>query len=225
MGLEEINIIKDRTFDDFMVGESNKEAYQAALHCVTQFDNQHNWLWIYSDTGLGGTHLLHAIVNQLLEQQPNIRIKHIHTERLVSSYRQASSQNELTKFKERYRELDCLLLDDMQYLLGFGYEHIDAQAELNGILSMLLLRKTLIFFTADRAIKELPESDAKHLFSRGKKATISQPEITLKKQLGKHFSLQNGYELPDEIISFISQKVASNIRVLENLVNSICYEI
>jgi chromosomal replication initiator protein len=92
MGLEEINISEDRTFDNFMVGEFNKEAYQAAFQCVTQFGNQHNWLWIDSDTGLGGTPLLHAIVNQLFQQQPNKRIKHIHTERFVSSYRQASSK-------------------------------------------------------------------------------------------------------------------------------------
>lgn len=225
MDLEKRNIREGKTFDNFIVGESNEEAYQAALHCVTQLDNQHNWLWLYSDTGLGGTHLLNSIENQLLEQQPNIRIKHIHTERFVTSYRQEISQNELTKFKESYRELDCLLLDDMQYLLGFGYEHIDAQAELNGILSTLLLRETLVVFTADRSINDLPESNIKILLNQCKQVTISQPEITLKRQLAKHFSLQRGYELPNEIVSFISQQEAGNIRGLANQVNSLCHEI
>lgn len=128
MDFEQRKISEDRTFDNFMIGESNNGAYQAALHCVTQFGKKNNWLWIYSENGLGGTHLLHAIGNQLLEQQPNIRIKHIHTQSLVTSYRQASSQNELTKFEESYRELNCLLLDDMQYLLCSGYEHTDIQS-------------------------------------------------------------------------------------------------
>jgi chromosomal replication initiator protein len=225
MDFEERNIREDKTFDNFMVGESNKEAYQAAFNCVTQVDNQHNWLWIYTDTGLGGTHLLHAIGNLLLEQQPNIRVKQIHTERFVNSYRQASSQNELTKFRQYYREIDCLLLDDMQYLLSFDYKHIDVQEELNGILSTLSLKETLVVFNADRPINDLPESNIKHLLSRCKQTTISLPEITLKKQLVKHFALQGGYELPDEIICFISKQYAYNIRAIEGLVISMLAKI
>ncbi|MEI6893481.1 MAG: DnaA/Hda family protein [Colwellia sp.] len=192
---------------------------------MTQVDNQHNWLWIYSENGLGGTHLLNSIGNQLLEQQPNIRIKQIHTERFVTSYRQARSQTELTKFKESYRELDCLLLDDMQYLLCFGYEHTDAQAELNRILSILFSGEILVVFTADRLIKELPVSNIKHLLTRCKQATISQPEITLKKRLSQHFSFKRGYELSDEIVSFISQQEAGNIREIEGQVNRIVGEV
>jgi chromosomal replication initiator protein len=225
MEFKQTNLRADRTFDNFMIGESNKYAYQAALHCVTQFGKNNNWLWLYSENGLGGTHLLNAIGNQLLEQQPNIRIKHIHTERFVTSYRQAISQTELTKFEESYRELDCLLLDDMQYLLCFGYEHTDIQSELNNILSTLILGGKLVVFTADRPINELPESNIKPLLNPCKQVTISQPEITLKKQFAKHFALHHGFELPDDTISFISQKKAGNIRVLANQVNSLCHEI
>jgi chromosomal replication initiator protein len=225
MDSAKINIKESLSFDNFMVGESNREAYQAAFNCVTQVDNQHNWLWIYTDTGLGGTHLLHAIGNELLEQQPNIRVKQIHTERFVLSYRQVSSQNELAKLKESYRELDCLLLDGMQYLTHFGYEHNDIQSELINILSTLNLGRKLVVFIADRPINELPESNIKHLLSRCKQTTVSQPEITLKKQLTKHFALQQGYELSDEIISFISKQYACNIRTIEGLVISMLAKI
>jgi chromosomal replication initiator protein len=213
------------TFNNFMVGESNKEAYQAAFDCAIQFSKQNNWLWIYSENGLGGTHLLNAIGNQLLGLQPNIRIKKIQTESFVTSYLQARSQTELTKFEESYRELDCLLLDDIQYLLCFGYEHTDIQSEFNNILSTLILGRKLVVFTADRPINELPESNIKLLLNQCKQVTISQPEITLKRQLAKHFAFKRCYELPDEIVSFISQQEAGNIRELANQVNSLCHEI
>lgn len=80
-------------------------------------------------------------------------------------------------------------------------------------------------FTADRPINELPESNIKLFLNPCKQVTISQPEITFKRQLAKHFSLQRGYELPDEIVSFISQQEAGNIRALANQVNSLCHEI
>lgn len=92
-------------------------------------------------------------------------------------------------------------------------------------MSTLILGRKLVVFTADRPINELPESNIKLFLNPCKQVTISQPEITFKRQLAKHFSLQRGYELPDEIVSFISQQEAGNIRALANQVNSLCHEI
>ena len=225
MNFEEVGVRADRNFDNFMIGESNKEAYQTAFDCAAQFGEQYNRLWIYSENGLGGSHLLHAIGNELLGLQPNIRIKQIHTERFVNSYRQANFQNEMAKFQESYREPNCLLLDDMQYLLCSCSEHTDIQEEFIHILSTLFSGDVFLAFTADRPINELPKSNIKLLLNQCKQVTISLPEITLKRQLAKYFSLQRGYELPDEIVSFISQQEAGNIRELEGQVNLMLCEI
>lgn len=225
MSIEKTTIRADRTFDNFIVGESNQKAYQAALNCATQFGKQQGWLWIYSDTGLGGTHLLHAIGNKLLKKQYKLKTKHIHTERFAHNYKQALSKSDTAQFIENYSKIDCLFIDDIQYLLFFGYTYPKVINGLNKILSKLFLRKALVVFTADRPWQQLPESSFKKLAINCNQVTISQPEIALKKKISCHFFLGNGYELSDEIITFITEQEAGNIRELEGQINRIIQEI
>ena len=98
MTIEKINIRVDRTFDSFKISESNLHAQQEALVCVTHFNKEQRLLWLYSDTGLGCTHLLQAIGNQLLEKQPHVKIQHIHSERFTTEF--SHTLNEKKEFDE-----------------------------------------------------------------------------------------------------------------------------
>ncbi len=225
MDFKEANIRTDLTFDNFKVGESNKKAYEAALTCSALNGNQHNLLWIYADTGLGCTHLLHAIANQLLSKQQNIKVKKIHAQAFVTNYQHAIFKNELTKFKDCYGKFDCLLLDDMQYLLCFGYAHRNEQEQLIDILLELSLRKTLTVFTADRSFLQLEESKLKCLLKSSNQVKITKPDVALKTQIVNQYALKKGYKLSGDVLKFIAQQKSINIRALEGQVAMIMNEV
>jgi chromosomal replication initiator protein len=219
MEFEQTNLRVQLSFNNFIVGESNKKAYQEALSCTTRFDHENKWLWIYSGTGLGNTHLLHAIGNKLFEQQPNLRIKHIHIERFYFELKQSREKGNLAQLVAYYRELDCLLIDGMTLLMPrIGWTNC-LKEELYVILSTLKERQKLVVFTADSTWHRLPRSKIKRLLNRCQAVNILLPDITLKTQLAKHFTLQDGYELSDKLISFISHQKADNIREIKGQIN------
>ncbi|MBU2872122.1 DnaA/Hda family protein [Colwellia sp. E2M01] len=226
MTFEQTNIKENLTFEKFIVGESNKKAYQAALNLTLEITKK-EWLWISSCTGLGNTHLLHAIGNKLVEQESNLSIKQIHTHFFMLKVLESQQNDSLNQLIEYYNNIDCLLLDGMTCSI---MRRLSVSTHIREVLyAILLTRKKggkLTVFTSDlpKDSSQHQSSSIKRLLNDCKSVTILQPGITLKKQLIRHFALQHGHEFSDDIISFISEQEASNIRELEAQINWIFLE-
>ena len=227
MDFEGTNIRKSSTFKNFIVGESNREAYRAALYCANNFPKKADWLWIYSYTGLGNTHLMNAIANELFESQQNLNIKQIHIERFVNEVMESRIKGVTSLLIKDYCELDCLFLDGMtMYHSGMSNGVALSEEYLYNILLALRDRGKLVVFTADKAWHELSLSKMNRLFSLSncKMVSITRPDLALKKELVKHFSFQKGFNFEDEIMTFIASQEAGNIREIEGMVNRIFYQ-
>ena len=227
MDFEGTNIRKNSTFKSFIVGESNRVAYRAALYCANNFPKKADWLWIYSYTGLGNTHLMNAIGNELFESQQNLNIKQIHIECFVNEVMESRIKGEISLLIKDYCDLDCLLLDGMtMYLSGMSNGVAVSVDFLYNILLALRDRDKLVVFTADKAWHELSLSKMNRLFSLSncKVVSITRPDLALKKELVKHFSFQRGFNFEDEIMTFIASQEALNIREIEAIMNRIFYE-
>ncbi|MBM4218154.1 MAG: chromosomal replication initiator protein DnaA [Gammaproteobacteria bacterium] len=203
----------DFTFASFVEGKSNQLARAAAIQVGENPGHAYNPLFIYGGVGLGKTHLMHAVANLMRERNPAARIAYVHSERFVSDMVRALQHNTIAEFKQTYRTLDALLIDDIQFFAGKN----QSQEEFFHTFNALLEGQQQIILSCDRYPKEVSglEERLKSRFGWGLTVAIEPPELETCVAILMAKSQAAGGELPEEVAFFIAKRIRSNVRELE----------
>jgi chromosomal replication initiator protein len=212
------NVRVKYTFDNFVEGKSNQLARAAASQVADNPGAAYNPLFIYGGTGLGKTHLLHAVGNGILQNNPNAKIAYMHSERFVQDMVKALQNNEMEKFKQYYRSVDALLIDDIQFFAGKDR----TQEEFFHTFNALLEGNQQIILTSDRYPKEVAVEDRlKSRFGWGLTIAIEPPELETRVAILKRKAQESHINLADEVAFFIAKRLRSNVRELEGALNRV----
>ncbi len=201
------------TFETFVVGPNNQLAHAAAL-AVSQAPAQaYNPLFIHGSTGLGKTHLMHAIGHSILQRNPEAKIAYLSTEKFTNEYIHAIQENALTKFRQRYRNVDVLLIDDIQFLSG--KERI--QEEFFHTFNDLFESQKQIVLSSDRPVTEIATLEARLVsrFQWGLSADIQSPDFETRVAILRTKAATLKVDLPQSVVEFMAQHISKNIRRLE----------
>ena len=202
------------TFANFVEGKSNQMARAASMQVATNpRDTDNNPLFIYGGVGLGKTHLMHAIGNWMLEQNPRANVVYLHSEQFVAEMVTALQHNRINEFKRLYRSVDALLIDDIQFFAGKER----SQEEFFHTFNRLLERERLVVLTSDRYPKEIHglESRLKTRFGGGLPIGIEPPELETRAAILMNKAAATEIAFPDEVAYFIARRMQSNVRELE----------
>ena len=201
------------TFDNFVEGKSNQLAKAASIQVSENPGSSYNPLFFYGGVGLGKTHLMHAVGNMMLQKNPQARITYIHSERFVSHMVKALQHNAIDAFKQHYRSLDAILVDDIQFFAGKER----SQEEFFHTFNALLEGGSQIILTCDRYPKEVDglEERLKSRFGWGLPVCIDPPELETRVAILQKKAEEANIELPSEVAFFIAKRIRSNIRELE----------
>lgn len=212
------NVRDKYTFDNFVEGKSNQLARAAASQVADNPGSAYNPLFIYGGTGLGKTHLLHAVGNGILANKPDAKIAYMHSERFVQDMVRALQNNEMEKFKQYYRSVDALLIDDIQFFVGKDR----TQEEFFHTFNALLEGNQQIILTSDRYPKEVDVEDRlKSRFGWGLTIAIEPPELETRVAILKRKAEESNINLADEVAFFIAKRLRSNVRELEGALNRV----
>ncbi|TPH13233.1 chromosomal replication initiator protein DnaA [Litorilituus lipolyticus] len=213
------NVRVNYTFDNFVEGKSNQLARAAASQVADNPGAAYNPLFIYGGTGLGKTHLLHAVGNGILLNKPNAKIAYMHSERFVQDMVRALQNNAMEKFKQYYRSVDALLIDDIQFFAGKER----TQEEFFHTFNALLEGNQQIILTSDRYPKEIDGVDdrLKSRFGWGLTLAIEPPELETRVAILKRKAEESHINLADEVAFFIAKRLRSNVRELEGALNRV----
>ena len=207
------NLSANFTFDTFVEGKSNQLPKAAAVQVANHPGDAYNPLLIYGGVGLGKTHLLHAVGNQMLAKNPAANIVYLHSERFVADMVKALQHNAISEFKRYYRTVDALLIDDIQFFAGKER----SQEEFFHTFNTLLEGQSQIILTCDRYPKEVEglEERLKSRFGWGLTQAIEPPELETRVAILQRKAELLNVELPSEVAFFIGKRIRSNIRELE----------
>ena len=201
------------TFEGFVAGKSNQIARAAAIQITENPGTSYNPFFIYGGVGLGKTHLMQSVGNRLNKNNQKMKVAYVHSERFVGEMVSALQHNTINSFKNQYRSLDVLLIDDIQFFAGKER----SQEEFFHTFNVLLEANKQIIITSDRYPKEIRglEERLKSRFGWGLTVCIDPPELeTCVAILMVKASLE-GFDLPEEVAFFIANKIRSNVRELE----------
>lgn len=201
------------SFDNFVQGKSNQIAHAASLQVAGNVGGAYNPLFIYGGTGLGKTHLMHAIGNVIQKQNKDSRVVYLHSERFVADMIKALQHNAIDEFKRFYRSVNALLIDDIQFFAGKER----SQEEFFHTFNTLLENQQQVILTCDRYPKEVDglEERLKSRFGWGLTVAIEPPELETRVAILMSKAQQMGIELPNEVAFFIAKRIRSNVRELE----------
>ena len=217
---QEGNPFGNYTFDRFVVGSTNKFAFIAAQKVADQPGGSYNPLFIHGQSGLGKTHLLHAIANRIRELHPEYRIIYIKSEdfvnELITNLRRGIDMQE---FRDKYRKVDLFLMDDVQFIAGKD----SSEEELFHTFNTLYEQGKQIVFTSDRPPHEMLrlEQRLRTRFEQGLTANIQPPDYETRMAILKNKSLERGIALPDPVLSYVAENITANVRQIEGVVNKI----
>lgn len=199
-------------FDNFVVGNSNRFAHAASLAVAESPGKSYNPLFIYGGVGLGKTHLLQAIGNYARQQNPNIRILYISSERFLNDFIESIQTGKSLDFRNKYRTVDMLLIDDIQFWEGKE----STQEEFFHTFNVLYEAGKQIVATSDTHPKEIPlEERLKNRFQMGLTTDIQEPDVETRVAILRKKAAGAGVGVPAEVMTFIAHHVKSNIRELE----------
>jgi chromosomal replication initiator protein len=201
------------TFDNFVEGKSNQLARAASLQVSENIGKAYNPLLIYGSSGLGKTHLMHAIGNAVVHKNPSATVVYLHSEKFVQDMVRALQQNSINSFKEYYRGIDVLLIDDIQFFAGKER----SQEEFFHTFNTLLDKKHQIVLTCDKYPKEIVglEDRLKSRFGCGLPVSIEPPDMETRAAILMKKANQVNVNLPQEVAFFIAKKIPFNVRDLE----------
>lgn len=211
-------------FETFVEGKSNNYALAAAKTVAENPGGKYNPLFIYSGVGLGKTHLLHAIGNYIYKNMPKTKVVYVNSEQMVTEFvtmSMAKSNEESNKFREKYRECDVLMVDDVQFLA----KREETQKALFHIFNDLYQENKQIILTSDRSPKELVtlEERLRTRFAWGLTVDIQVPDTETRIAILKTKAAQEKFRLADDVATFIAENSTNNIREMEGLLNKIIF--
>lgn len=202
------------TFSTFVEGKSNRMAAAAAQQVAENpASHGYNPLLLYGGVGLGKTHLMHAVGNELVRRNPNAKVVYLHSERFVADMISALRNKTINEFKRFYRSVDALLIDDIQFFAGKE----QSQEEFFHTFNALLENGQQIILTCDKFPKEVEglEERLKSRFGWGLSQPMEPPELETRVAILKKKAEEAGVELPNDAAFFIAQRIRSNVRELE----------
>ena len=207
------NLNPDFTFETFVGGKSNQLARAASMQVGENPGGAYNPLFIYGGVGLGKTHLMHAVGNMILANNPGARVVYLHSERFVQDMVQALQHNAINDFKRFYRTVDALLIDDIQFFANKER----SQEEFFHTFNALLEGQQQVILTCDRYPKEVEglEDRLKSRFGWGLTAAIEPAELETRVAILMSKASQGQVDLPSDVAFFIAKRFQSNIRELE----------
>ncbi len=213
------NLNPNFTFDTFVEGKSNQLARAASMQVVENPGGSYNPLFIYGGVGLGKTHLMHAIGNQMRRNKPEAQVLYLHSERFVGDMVKALQHNAINEFKRHYRGVDALLIDDIQF---FARKE-RSQEEFFHTFNALLEGQQQVVMTCDRYPKEVQglEERLKSRFGWGLTIAIEPPELETRVAILMSKASRHGIEIPSEVAFFIAKRLRSNIRELEGAIHRV----
>ncbi|WP_438865136.1 chromosomal replication initiator protein DnaA [Neptunicella sp.] len=219
VGQNKSNINLNYRFENFVEGKSNQLARAAASQVSDNPGGAYNPLFIYGGTGLGKTHLLHAVGNGILENKKDAKVVYMHSERFVQDMVKALQNNAIEEFKRYYRSVDALLIDDIQFFANKER----SQEEFFHTFNALLEGNQQIILTSDRYPKEIDgvEDRLKSRFGWGLTIAVEPPELETRVAILMRKALENKIHLPDEVAFFIAKRLRSNVRELEGALNRV----
>ena len=206
-------LIEGYTFANFVEGKSNQLARAAAMQVAENPGGAYNPLFLYGGVGLGKTHLMHAVGNALLKQNPNAKIVYLHSERFVADMVKALQLNAINEFKRYYRSVDALLIDDIQFFANKER----SQEEFFHTFNALLEGGQQMILTCDRYPKEINglEERLKSRFGWGLTVAVEPPELETRVAILMKKAEQAQMVLPPDAAFFLAQRIRSNVRELE----------
>jgi chromosomal replication initiator protein len=206
-------------FDNLIEGSANRMARAASLHVANVPGDLYNPLFIYGGVGLGKTHLMHAIGNQLLSQRPASKVLYIHAEQFVSDVVRAYQRKAFEEFKNKYHNLDLLLIDDVQFFANKER----TQEEFFNSFEALLAKKSHIVMTSDTYPKGLTNIHERLVsrFDAGLTVALDPPELELRVAILMNKAQAEGFPMPEEVAFFVAKNVRSNVRELEGALRKI----
>ena len=207
------SLVQNFTFNSFVEGKSNHKALAAAKQVAANPKGDYNPLFIYGGVGLGKTHLMHAVGNEILRADTSKRIVYVHSEKFVADMVKALQLGAMSEFKEFYRNADALLIDDIQFFAGKE----QSQEEFFHTFNTLLDRNHQMILTCDKYPKEIDglEERLKSRLGWGLPVIIEPPELETRAAVLLSKANSMGVELPDDCAIYIAQRIRSNIRELE----------
>lgn len=207
------NLNNKFTFNNFVEGKSNQLARAAAEQVAENPGISYNPLLIYGGVGLGKTHLMHSVGNLILKDKPDSKIVYLHSERFMANMVKALQSNSMDAFKNYYRSVDALLIDDIQFFANKGR----TQEEFFHTFNNLIEKNKQVIITCDRYPKEIEglEERLKSRFGWGLTVAIEPPDLETRVAILMSKANQSNIELPHEVAFFIAKRIRSNVRELE----------
>jgi chromosomal replication initiator protein len=211
--IRELSFNPKNTFETFVVGENNNHAHAAAMAVAQSPGKSYNPLFLFGGVGLGKTHLLHAIGQHVAANKKTSRVTYLSSEKFTNEYIDAIQNNQLVRFRRKYRQADVLLIDDVQFLAG--KERI--QEEFFHTFNALHESRKQIVLTCDRPAAEIQNLEHRLVsrFEWGLVTEMQPPDVETRMAILRKKEKAMGVELPEEIINFLANRIRTNIRRLE----------
>lgn len=212
-GQADVNLNRKYTFEEFVAGSSNQFAFAAAMAVANNPATTYNPLFIYGGVGLGKTHLINAIGNALLKKSPGMRICYYTSEKFTNELINSIRYNRMDEFHKKFRSMDILLIDDIQFIAGKER----TQEEFFHTFNTLYESHKQIVVTSDKFPKEIPglEERLRSRFEWGLIADIQPPDVETKQAILKMKAEKNKIYVPEEVFQFLANASSSNVRDLE----------
>ena len=211
--LERSSLNEKHTFRNFVVGKSNEFCHASCQAVAANPGRVYNPLFIYGGVGLGKTHLLQAIGAEALRKNPKANVLYMTSEKFVNSMINSLQQGSMPNFRNKYRSLDVLMVDDIQFIAGKER----TQEEFFHTFNTLYESKKQIVVTSDKIPKDMKnmEERLRSRFACGLISDIQPPELEIKIAILKQIAKRNGFDMDDDVASYLAEKIKSNIRELE----------
>lgn len=216
---KETNLNPKYTFDNFIIGSFNELAHAAAISVSKNLGKSYNPLFVYGPSGVGKTHLLQAVGNEILKQNPKLKAYYIPSEKFTGELINSLQNQEINKFKEKYKRIDLLIVDDIQFLAGKE----KTQEEFFYIFKDLHEENKQIILSSDRPPKSINTLEDRLIsrFEGGMIADIGFPDYETRIAILKSKAEQQNISLPDDALHYIASQYQKNIRELEGALNNI----
>lgn len=204
-------------FDTFIIGKGNELAHAACYAVATKPGQIYNPLFIYGGVGLGKTHLMQAVGHEVLKKNPSAKVLYVTSEKFTNEFIQSISLGKVNQFKELYRSVDLLMIDDIQFLAGKE----QTQEEFFHTFNALHQNNKQIVLSSDRLPKDIPSIEERLVsrFEWGMVADIQAPDLETRLAILKAKAVEKNYDVDSDVLSYITENIQSNIRELEGALN------